>query len=439
MGNAIYATSALALAGAVAAGPASAADMLTMGIGGYMEQWVGMSSTDDFDKASNNKGGMAQRSDSEIYITGSLESDSGLKFAVKFELEGENGGADKDNVNQVDESRMTISGGFGEIWLGSDDVAATTMHAGHQDVGIGLNHGDVSGWIKGAGKGLGTAGTHADQRHIAYYTPRINGLHVGVSYVPDADSAQATSGAAPTGQENSGWSAGLNFKGDLGGSSVTFSLGHIQTERNADTVYMTTDETTAVTLADNSYRADDFDWVSEGDDATRAMMMKGDDKTFSNVGLQVGFGAFGFNVAYAAIDGGMYETMTYAEYTSATERPDDAPAMLSMSELAEGELGDASGGDYTVMQKVVKKKSEDRNVVSVGMVYSEGPMSVSVGHMINDRDDGTDSSASMLSASYTLAPGVAWKSSLFTADDNTEGKGHEVEGNGFVTGVKINF
>ena len=91
------------------------------------------------------------------------------------------------------------------------------------------------------------------------------------------------------------------------------------------------------------------------------------------------------------------------------------------------------------MQKVVKDKSKDYNVVAVGALYTDGPMAVSLSHMIADYDNGTDSSASMLSASYTLAPGVAWKSSLFTADDNTEGKGHEVEGNGFVTGVKINF
>lgn len=38
MRKALMATSALAFAGAVAAAPASAADMLSLGVGGYMEQ-----------------------------------------------------------------------------------------------------------------------------------------------------------------------------------------------------------------------------------------------------------------------------------------------------------------------------------------------------------------------------------------------------------------
>ena len=42
--------------------------MLSVGVGGYMEQWIGMSSTDDANDKMND-GGMAQRSDSEIYIT----------------------------------------------------------------------------------------------------------------------------------------------------------------------------------------------------------------------------------------------------------------------------------------------------------------------------------------------------------------------------------
>ena len=148
--------------------------MLSMGIGGYMEQWVGMSSTDDAGNKMND-GGMGQKSDSE----GSLESDSGLKFAVKFELEGQNN-ADG-TANNIDEARMTIGGSFGEIWLGGDDVASTAMHAGVPDVGIGLGDGDVGKWIVGAANGLSTVGPdlHSDYGHIAYYTPRLSGVQLG--------------------------------------------------------------------------------------------------------------------------------------------------------------------------------------------------------------------------------------------------------------------
>ena len=78
---------------------------------------------------------------------------------------------------------MTIAGPFGEIWLGGDDVAATSMHYGVADVGIGLSDGDVASWIKGAGTGLSTVGPdlHSDYRHIAYYTPRLSGVSLGVA------------------------------------------------------------------------------------------------------------------------------------------------------------------------------------------------------------------------------------------------------------------
>ena len=37
------------------------------------------------------------------------------------------------------------------------------------------------------------------------------------------------------------------------------------------------------------------------------MASKADDQTWTNFGLQVGFGSFSFNVAYAAHDGGAYD------------------------------------------------------------------------------------------------------------------------------------
>ena len=111
-----------------------------------------------------------------------------------------------------------------------------------------------------------------------------------------------------------------------------------------------------------------------------------DDATKTNFGLQVGMGAFGFNIAYADEEDGM----------------DDDTA-------------------------------KDIETMSVGAKYSDGPMAVSLGFAQADRGDGTDTSAVMLSASYALAPGVSWRSSLFSAEEG------DIDGAAFVTGFKLGF
>ena len=139
----LLATTAFAFAGAMGAGQALAADMLSVGVGGYMQQWFGMSSVDDStDKVTD---GTAQQSDSEVHFRGKLESDSGLAFSVKVELEGNN----SDGATAIDESQLTVSGGFGRVTLGAEDPASTLMHQGGLDVGVSLNCGDTHKWIGG--------------------------------------------------------------------------------------------------------------------------------------------------------------------------------------------------------------------------------------------------------------------------------------------------
>ena len=54
-------------------------------------------------------------------------------------------------------------------------------------------------------------------------------------------------------------------------------------------------------------------------------------------------------------------------------------------------------------------------------------------------DDGSEASATMLSLSYTLAPGIASKTSLFAAEQ-TNGDGSVAgEGTAFVTGITLGF
>ena len=172
----------------------------------------------------------------------------------------------------------------------------------------------------------------------------MSGVQVGAAYIPD-HTAEDSNGA-PNGNENDGWSASVNMQQDVGEASVAVSAGHYQVSNDG-----------------------------------------GDDQVFSNFGLRVGFGSFGFNVAYA--------------------------------EHEDGDGDDMDNGDY--------------NLTSAGMKYSDGPMAVSLTHMMGDADNGEEANATMLSLAYTLAPGVASKSSVIAGEQGT------VEGMAFVTGITVGF
>ena len=219
------------------------------------------------------------------------------------------------------------------------------MHYGHQDVGIGLVAGDTQAWL-GHANYLNTYVSFTDKPSVSYITPRMEGVQLGFSYMPDSRGAQGANNFAPD-NDMDVVAVAMNYKGGVGESTVAFSVGH-QVAATAP-----------------------------GSD---------DDATATNLGLQVGMGAFGFNVAYA-------------------------------------DEGDGMDADT----------KSDVETMSVGAKYTDGPMAVSIGFAQEDRGDGGETSAAMLSASYALAPGISWRSSLFTSEEG------DVDGSAFVSGVKIGF
>lgn len=336
-------TSALAFAGAVATGPASAADMMSVGVSGYMEQWVGLTDLSDSSDAAV-EGGISQWSDSEIFFKGKLQADNGLSFSVKVELEGNSTG------DTIDESQLTIGGSFGQIVLGTEDHPAALMHYGNQDVGVGYcgdsGWSGVTGCSRNGGMGLGTNGwiVGGDEQKIAYYTPRISGLQFGAAYIPD-HTAEDRNALPTNGNENDGFSIAVNMQQAVGEASFAVSAGHYTVSTDVE------------------------------------------DQTWTNFGLRVGFGSFGFNVAYA--------------------------------EHEDGDGDDTDNGDY--------------NLTSAGMKYSDGPMAVSLTHMMGDADNGDEANATMVSMSYKLAPGVSSKTSIIAGEQGTR------EGTAFVTGIAVGF
>ncbi|MCY3754140.1 MAG: porin, partial [Alphaproteobacteria bacterium] len=270
------AAGALACAGIMVAGPASAADKLSLGVGGYMEQWVGYTNRDD--KGAD--GGFGVQSDSEIHFRGSLESDSGLKFTVHVELEANNEDKDGSDQTEIDESFVRASGEFGTIEIGQrDPIHARTHYAAAFGAGVGLNAGDTQKWIPGAY--LETAGwtIPGDDLGVIYITPRVNGVQVGLSYHPDSTNENAPT-RAPMGSDNAVMAAGINFNQTIGDMAVKVSLGHVNVSNPGMAMF-------DLDMDNDSKNMLHTAALKKKDD-----LMKGfDDKTYTNAGLSVGMGA----------------------------------------------------------------------------------------------------------------------------------------------------
>ena len=453
----------------LAAGPVLAdemADKLTIGIGGYMQQWIGASSLD----GGANDGGVSQYSDSEIYFRGALEADNGLTFSVKVELEANTSG------DQIDESQATVSGSFGQIVIGSEDDPASLMHYGNGDVGVGLNCGDsnfmngITGCARSDGIGLGTSGwlIGGDSQKIAYYTPRLEGVQFGFSYSPE--SLEDKDVGKPLHNDDNAVSLGLNFMGSLGDASIGLSAGYYEQDQTMASVSLmsgreagngidpiTAGELTKANADIAKYEAASglmkhgtgnaaaFDASgltdlqataarakADIDRATDTTAMQSDPQTFANFGLTIGLGSFGFDVAYAAHDGGAYEPVRQDVVVTDNTRTFDHDGNADTAEVAETATRNDPTNDRarTVLSK---DTSQDYEVVSAGVNYTDGPMAVSLSHMMAEADNGDDVSATMFSFKYTLAPGIASRSTLMAGE-----KG-ELEGTAIVTGITLSF
>jgi hypothetical protein len=415
------ATSALALAGAMAAGPASAADMLAVGVGGYMEQWLGFANRDD----AGVEGGFDVQSDSEIYFTGSMESDTGLKFGVRVQLEA-------NGASGIDESNAWISGAFGRIDIGARDPIHTRMHyAAAGGAGVGLNAGDTQNWIPGAY--LETAGwtIEGDDLTVTYITPRTNGVQVGLSYAPDTMNENAP-GGAPENNDYAAWAAAINYNETIGDMSIKVSLGHINVSNPGSLSY---------NMYNNDLSNDNVDAVGDDD-----MVQGFDDKTFTNAGISIGMGAFTFAASYATRDDGGHVVECWnvdgdvKTLNACGKLPEDAAH--SEPDEATGTYpgvgtGDADPTGVQVVNAIlaVEDESGQHDTWAVGIGYTDGPLSLSVGHVSREQEDGAERTATEVSAAYKLAPGVAWKTSIFGVEDDTK----DTEGTAFVTGLRIDF
>ena len=142
-----------------------------------------------------------------------------------------------------DEQYMFVKGSFGQIIIGDENSAMYKMHYAPSDFGIGMNSGDVTAWNKPVKDAEGDSinmGSHYrspfgatyiepdavnDSAKISYFTPRVSGFQLGLSYGPDGN--QDSNGLPNRDAANTDYiMVGANFKQKMGGMSVGISGGY---------------------------------------------------------------------------------------------------------------------------------------------------------------------------------------------------------------------
>ncbi len=190
-------TTALAAAASLSANTAVA----DISISGYYE-WA-YSSTSSTITSSD---GTSFSTDSEIKFSFSNKTDSGLDISMVVEMPSD--GTD----TAVQESSLTIAGGFGKLKLGQDDGASDNYGIDAEDV-VGE---EIQAYAASDGLTLNDTDVHSadgDTTKITYHIPAVGGLTAGVS-MTDA----GTNGATGT-QDITAF--GAQYAMEAGGASIT--------------------------------------------------------------------------------------------------------------------------------------------------------------------------------------------------------------------------
>jgi len=144
--------------------------------------------------------------DSEIAFNFSNKTDSGLTIGYTAELEG-----DGDGTSTIDESTLSISGGFGKIMLGRHDSVMDTFGFEAEDA-VTEQSGTTHAASASIDVGNGAQQMSGDDQKVTYHLPAMGGLTVGVSF---ADSG------TNTGTDETAF--GFSYTAEAAGNTITLS------------------------------------------------------------------------------------------------------------------------------------------------------------------------------------------------------------------------
>jgi hypothetical protein len=159
--------------------------------------------------------GTTMSSDNTLTIKFTQKTDSGLDLTYMVDFDADAG---DDTAMPIDESSLTIAGGFGKLVLGFDDDASDSYTLDEMD-GIG----EEPAPALHANSSISTSSSIAsdDARKVAYHLPAMGGLTAGISHT-DRTAAGGTDSTA----------YGARYTMDAGGAAITLGYAAL-TDENA--------------------------------------------------------------------------------------------------------------------------------------------------------------------------------------------------------------
>ena len=159
--------------------------------------------------------------DSEIAFKFTNKLDNGLTLGYTVEMESDAGSG-----GEIDESSLSISGGFGTLVLGQNDGVATSYTIGAEDATSEETAGTMASATIRTATDIGLDET--DNNKVSYHLPAMGGFKMGVSF-EDAGAGSATAKKADI------TAVGGSFTADAGGSTVTIGAASVTKTNSAGT------------------------------------------------------------------------------------------------------------------------------------------------------------------------------------------------------------
>lgn len=217
-------TTALIAMGLVSS-QASAADKISLGLGGFMSQYVAFTDTDGSTVAGSpdaQNDAVSTFGNSEVYFSGSTTLDNGLAVGVMVQRE-----ADKGNGGNTDVSALTISSdSMGQLLLGGDSGAVAKLQNTAPIVGPKAI-GDMSRYSANAVAAINTEGSGNKFNKIRYISPSFGGVSVAASFQPSGtNNDEVVAGGSASTTE-----LAVAYSGEFSGVGVSADLGREQQQQ----------------------------------------------------------------------------------------------------------------------------------------------------------------------------------------------------------------
>ncbi len=159
------------------------------------------------------------RNDTEVHVKARATDDAtGMRYGATVEFE-----ADTNATVNTDETWIFIGGNWGELRFGDEDGAADNMKVGGFSVAAGTGGIDGAGEVANVGVFFDNS---SDATKIIYYSPKVSGFQLGVSYTPDSGHAGSTTYPTDTtATDREDWiEAGVVYANSFNGVDVKASL-----------------------------------------------------------------------------------------------------------------------------------------------------------------------------------------------------------------------